>query len=167
MPLTSAQNATLKAFILADPTLSAQPNNSDGNDFIRIALNVIASPDFWVWRTFVSQQEIVSATTQDGTVWNWTTYIGRSQGERDGWREMFADTGGINPSLTNVRQGLADIFSGAGGAAQRTHLLTVGRRKATIVEKLFATGTGSTASPAIMVIEGGLTINDIDVARNS
>lgn len=167
MALTPAQKATLKAAIAADSQLNAFLNNTDGAFAIAAILNMTASPDYWVWRSKVTQEEAVGTTTEDGTVWSWTTYIGRSQGERDGWREMFADTGAINPSKTNVRQGLADIFSGAGGATQRTHLLTVSRRRATRSEKLFSTGTGSTASPAVMGFEGSLSYQDVDDARNS
>lgn len=166
MPLTNAQLTTLKASILADPVLTALPNTSDGAFEIAEVYALVAAPDFWVWRTSVPQAEIVGAPSPDATTWSWTTYIGRSQGERDGWREMFTDTGSINFALSNVRQGFVDIFSGAGGAAQRTHLLAIGRRKANRAEKLFATGIGSTISPATMVVEGSLTYQDILTARN-
>jgi hypothetical protein len=165
--LTPAQHILVKADILADPVLNAFPNNSDGAFDIAAVYNVTAVPDFWVWRTFVSQAECVGEASVDATNWSWTIYIGRSQGERDGWREMFADTGGINPSHANIRQGLADIFSGAGGAAQRTHLLAIARRKATRIEKLLATGTGTTAVPATMGFEGPVGYADILTARNS
>ena len=169
MALTAAQYQALKTFILADPTLSAQPMDGNGNDTIQIALNAVAAPDFWVWKSFVTDQDIYSQTTADGTSWSWPAFIARSQGERDGWREMVNMAGGVNPSLANVRQGIADIFSGSTNSApaQRTHLLTIGRRKATVAEKLFATGTGSTATPATMGFEGTITDNDVDTARHS
>lgn len=165
MPLTNAQLSTLKADILADPALNAFPQTADGAFAIAALYSLNASPDFWVWRTSIPQFEIVSFLSPDATSWSWTTYIGRSQGERDGWREMFADTGTINFSLPNVRQGLQDIFSGTAGAAQRTHLLAIGRRKARDVEKLFATGPGTTAAPATMSFEGTLTYLEVQNAR--
>lgn len=165
--LSTAQQAVVKADILADPTLNSQPNNSDGAFAIADAYNVAAVIDFWVWRTSVTEAECVGTNSVDGTTWSWTSYIGRSQGERDGWREMFADTGRINPAQANIRQGLADIFSGAGGAAQRTHLLAIARRKASRIERLLATGTGSTAAPATMGFEGPVIYQDILTARNS
>lgn len=113
--LTQSQLTVLKNDILADPILSAYPNNSDGNLAIAAAYGLVASPDFWVWRTRIPQEEIVGDPSPDGTVWSWTAYISRSLGEQAGWREMFADTGSINAARPNVRQGLADIFSGAGG----------------------------------------------------
>lgn len=164
--LTSAQLQTLKTDILADPALSGQPNTPDGAFAIAAAYSLVAAPDFWVWRTFVADSEIYEATSVDATVWSWTIYIARSQAEREAWRQMVNMRGGLNASLANVRTGIADIFSGAGGAAQRTHLLALGRRKATRVEKLFAAGTGSTASPATMVIEGLLNYVDVLNARS-
>ena len=166
MALTALQSQTLKADILADPVLAAQPQTADGAFAIAATYNQIAAPDFWVWRSAVPQHEIVGAPSLDGTVWSWTSYINRSQGERDGWREMFADTGGINASRPNVRQGLADIFSGLSGAGQRAHLLAIGRRLSTRAEKLFATGTGTTATPATMTAEGSLTYQDVLTARS-
>lgn len=174
MALTSAQLATLKAAIDADAELAAIPNNPDGAFAIALLLNATAAPDYWVWRSKVTQADYVSTTSLDGTTWSWTTYIQRSQGERDGWREMFADTGAVNPSNANVRAGFADVFSGAGGATQRTHLTSMSRRKATRGEKVFATPTvggsgqrGSSANPDTMGFEGSLTYNDVDAARNS
>jgi hypothetical protein len=167
--LTPAQLVMLRVDILADSNLNALPNNSDGAFDIANAYNLSALPDFWVWRTRVTQLEIVATTTDDGTVWSWPAFIARSQGERDGWHEMFADGGYVNASLPNVRQGFADIFSGSANnaPAQRTHLTAIGRRRATRIEKLFATGTGSTASPATMGFEGPLNYQDVLTARNS
>jgi len=168
---TAAQLTTLKADITADQSpqalaFKADPNNTAKAQALADLYNANASPDFWVWRTSVSQLEIVTTTTEDGTVWSWPAFIARSQGERDGWREMFADGGVVNAALANVRQGFADIFSGTTNSApaQRTHLSTVGRRRASRAEKLFSTGTGSTASPATMGAEGTLVLNSIQAA---
>lgn len=168
--LTPAQLSALKAAIQADPVLNAQPNNSDGAIAIAEALNLAAAPDFWVWRTAVSKTELTNTTGPDGTTFTWVGagFITRSAGEQAAWRELFNGSNSVNPSLANVRQAFADIFSGTGNAqANRTHLLAVARRKATRAEKLFATGTGSTASPATMVFEGNLNTQDVETARNS
>jgi hypothetical protein len=166
MDLTPAQRSTLKAAILADPVLSTKVSGP-GTDYgvIAAALNAAASPDFWGWRTAVTKDEIVNATSQDATVFNWTGlgFITRAQGERDAWRELFSLTGTVNPSQPNIRQAFSDIFSGATAPApaNRTHLLAVSRRKATLAEKLLATGTGSTAVPALFTVEGGVSIGEI------
>lgn len=169
MALTTAQLQALKADIAADGTLGQIAHTPDNAFTIAAAYNAAASPDYWVWRTSVSQLEIVTTTTADGTAWSWPAFIARSQGERDGWREMFADGGSVDASLANVRQWFADIFSGSANSAptQRTHLLAVGRRKATRAEKLFATGTGSTGSPGTMGFEGTITDADVTAAWNS
>ena len=161
--MTPAQIAILKAYIQADPVLGPKTSGS-GTDFgfIADAMNVAASPNFWVWRTTVSEDEIVGMASADGTNWSWPALIARSQGERDVWGRMLSG-GPINPSRANVRQGVADIFSGSANSApaQRAHLLAISRRLATLAEKLLATGVGSTASPANMGWEGLLTIADI------
>ena len=122
----------------------------------------------WAWRTSLLKSEIVGQVSPDATSWSWTTYIARSQAERDGWREMFTAGGfggqeTINPSLLNIRQGIADIFSGVSGAAQRTHLLAIARRQMTRVEQVFATGLGTTVAPSTIATEGPLTY--LEVAR--
>lgn len=174
--LTTAQKATVKADIAANSDLNSQPAGSDGAFAIAALYNLPAAVDYWVWRSFVPDRDIYEVTTADATVWSWTIYVGRSQGERDAWRQMVNMAGGLNPSLANVRAGISDIFSGAGagGAAQRTHILTIGRRKATRIEKLLATATaggagqrGSTANPDTLGVESPLSKDDMQDARES
>lgn len=159
--LTTEQKLTLKTFVEADPTLSLIPQTLDGAFELAIRLQDDASPDFWVWKTSLHEHEITGDTSPDGTVWSWTAYIARSVGERDGWVRMFNTSLTINPSLPNVRQGIADVFSGGTGAAQRAHLLAMGRRKANKLEGLFAAGTGTTDTPGTMTIEGSLGYYEI------
>ena len=169
MALTQAQLVTLKADILADPILNAHPMNPDGAFAIALAYSVIVTPDYWVWRTSVEKKEIVSQASQDGTTFTWagSGFITRSVGEQTCWEQLFNSTQTCNPSLPNVRQAFQDIFSGAGNAASnRTHLLVVGRRKANRVEKLFATGLGTTGSPSTMGFEGNLAYQDVENARS-
>lgn len=160
--LTPAQQATLKAYIEADGTLNALPHNSDGAFAIAEALKADASPDFIVWRTSVAEREFTDDTSGEGTTWSWPAFIARSVGEQAGWTAMFRN-GTINAAKANVRQGFADIFSGAANSApaQRTHCAAIGKRKANRLEKLFATGTGSTASPATMAVEGDLSWSEV------
>lgn len=161
MALTPAQAQVLAGEIAADPILNAIPLGSDGDAAIAAAFNLVASPDFYVWRTNVPKSQVKDAI-------NYTTFIGRSQAERDAFAFMLSDNM-INPSLVNIRTGVADIFSGAGGAAvdQRNALIAVFRRKATRAEKVFATGTGSLASPANLVVEGNISGADVSLARES
>lgn len=176
MPLTPAQQATLKADITANSDLNTNPNTSDGNFEIARLYNLDASPDYWVYRTKVSKEEFVTSVGPDGTTFNWAGngFITRSAGEQAAWRELFSSAGICNPSLANVRQAFVDIFSGTGNAAaNRTHLSGVARRKATRVEKLFAidtpgsgAGRGTTTDPDTMTFEGQVHASDVETARN-
>ena len=149
MALTSAQQATFRTDVKAQGGAIATAYAAKNTDAIAAAYNAAASPDFWIWRAKVTKEEYVNNTSQDATVFDWTVFIGRSQGERDAFGQIFMNVGqSVNPSLPQVRQAFADIFSGAGGASVRTHMLATSRKKVTIFGKLYATGTGSTGSPA-------------------
>jgi len=159
MALTAAQQAVVKADIDASGDLNIYPIGSDGNDKIAKLYNLVASPDFIVWRTNVPTSDIKKAV-------NWTEYIARSAGERGAF-ELIISNGIVNTSDTNIQQGFADIFSGPQGATTRTALIALSKRRATRIEKLLATGTGSDASPATMTHEGAVSYQDIEAARNS
>jgi hypothetical protein len=164
MALSTAQLATIKTHIEASGDMNTQPNDEPGAQTIAALFNAPASPDFWVFRSKITEEEIVGQPSPDASLFNWTTYIQRSQGERDGWMRLFR-SGQVNPSLTNVQNAIADIFSGAGGLNQRNHINACFRRKATRLEKLLATGTGSAASPGTAGFEGTITITDVVQAR--
>lgn len=169
MPLTTAQKQTLKADIIAasDPAcqaLEAAPTNSDLAFAVAALYNLTASPDYWAWKTSLTKHEAVSATSVDGTTFSFPQLIARTVQEQFGWQELWNSTLSCNPSLPNVRQGFADVFSGAqaGPTAQRTHLLAMARRKASRVEKLLkSAGDGSTSTPATMGYEGPLSFQDV------
>lgn len=162
MSLTSAQQATLKAAILADPTLNAYPNTSDGNfDMAAQKLNVMASPAFIVWKSAVS----ISSTGQS---FNGTELAGLTTGNQTRLQTIavyFSE--GYNAALADVRQMFNDIWSGAGGATTRANLLVLWKRSALLGEKILATGTGSDLSPATLGFEGNLSGADVTQARNS
>lgn len=163
MSFTTAQLQTWKADIIARG-IQAQPEAT-----IAATYNANASPDFNVWRSSITEAEIVSTADQSSNFWSWTAYIARSQGERDAWGRMFAIDGSVNPSLANVRQGVNDIFSGSQNSApaQRTFLLNKSRRLATVLEKLLADtsgGNGAAATPAMLTFEGAVTVFDVQAA---
>lgn len=163
--MTDQQLQALKSSILADPALAGYVSSAD-DVAIAAAYNAVASPDYWVKRTRVDKTEIYSVTTSSGTTWSWPALIARSQGERDGWRELFS-SGYVNPSLPNVTQAVADIFSGTANNApqQRAHLLAISRRLATRFEVLFVSGgDGTTANPSVMAIEGPVSYAEISRA---
>lgn len=161
MTLTASQQATLKAHILATPILNAFPNNSDGAFAIAALLNIKASPDFTVWKTFVALETI--GDNFDGSELSSLT---TAESNRLQTFALYSQMG-INPSDADRRFLFDDVFSGAGGATTRASLLTLWKRFATEIEKLFATGTGSDISPATMVFEGIISFQDVQIARNS
>ena len=167
MPLTTAQNLAIKNDILATPELNAFISTPDGASGIADLYNKVATPDFIVWKTRLHEQDITSLTSAESTVWSWTAFIARSVGEQTGWARMFNGTYTINPSLLQVRNAITDIFSGGTGVAQRTHITAISKEKSTRIEKLLATGTGSTADPATRVHVGNITPTEVYKARNS
>ena len=158
--LTTAQQATLKTTIEANATWMALPHNSDGASVIADELNLVATPDFTVWRTSVEEREFTDNVSDDATSWDWSSFISRSAGEHVGWSAMFK-SGPINASKAAVRQGFQDIFSGGTGAGQRNHMEAIAKRKATVLEKLFATGTGTRNNPGTMEVEGDIGYREI------
>lgn len=153
--LSPAQLATLKTNVQANSDTNTL--YVDGNlQGLADLYNAPAAPEFIVWKSALSRHDILTATGPTGTTFAWAAgaYITRSQGERDAFREMFNSTGNVNPALPTMQAAFADIFSGAGGAGNRAHILAMSKRIATRLEKLFATGTGSDANPATMAVEG-------------
>lgn len=160
MILTLAQKQTLKADIAASG-LDSNPNTDAGNAVIVAAYNALASPAFVVWKTSVDLGTV-------GRTFNATELAGLTSLNTQRLQNLAAWLAqGINPSLATIRQFFDDIFSGAGGALTRAALLALWKRNATRAEKLFATGTGSDASPALLVVEGSLTLVNVEEARNS
>jgi len=150
--LTTEQKATLKSFVEGNATLNQIPHSYDGAFALADALTVDVSPAFIVWRTSVSAEEIMS----NGFVW--TAVDALTVGKARIW-DWMTRYGTINPSKVNVRQGMADAFGAA--SAMATGIMPHLKRNANLLEKLFATGTGTTASPATMVIEGSLSYQEV------
>lgn len=165
--LSGAQLVALKAAITANPTWAAFAQTPDGYLALALELNKTAIPDFIVNKSSLTRHEILTGTSLEATVFTWTggAYITRNQGERDAFREMFNSTGAVDPRLPTIQAAFNDIFSGAGGATNRTHITAVSKRKATSAEKVFSTGTGTLAAPAALTFEGALTGVEVEQAR--
>lgn len=166
MVLTEAQYVVLATNIVTTNAAEFAAMVAGNRDpEIAAAYNVPAAPVYWVWKTSLSKAELLYSTSVDATTFNFqgNGFITRAPGELEAFKVLFDPTNDLtNPSLPQVRSAFADIFSGAGNAvANRTHLLAVARRQATRIERLFATGTGSTASPGTMTAEGFCTHVDI------
>lgn len=156
MQLTDAQLDTLKTWLSANASGLQDQAAAD-------LLNASASPSYWVWRSSISESEVTRGTSADLTTWSWPAYIARTQGERDAWARLFmGGVGGMWPYLASVRTGLQDIFSGSANSApaQRTHLLAICRRTATVGEKLFAVAATGPGNDGIVLNRGLVTNPD-------
>ena len=159
--LTSAQQVILKAAILADPVLAAQPANSDGAWAIAAVLNLPAVPDWIVWRTDADPEEIM----KNGM--DWTRVDNLSVGAARVW-EWMTRLGRFDASKANIRSGIEAVWKGtAADLAVRAMVYVHCKRSATRIEQLFSIGTGSDASPATMSFEGQISYQDVMQARNS
>jgi len=162
MALTPQQASTLKTFIQNDPTLSAQPLNSDGAYNIAQAINLEATPAYVVWRTNVVVDEVM----RNGM--DWTRVDNLSVGKARIW-EWMTKPGTFNPSKANVRAGIDATWVGtAADLAVRTAVYGHCKRNASVVEKLFVTsGSGTDATPGVMGYEGPIGYQDVEAARNN
>lgn len=173
--LTAAQLTTLRNDINANVTaipaalvdcggyvgvqVKNVPNNTDGNICLARFYNQDSSPAFIVWKTSVPLVTV-------GQTFNATELAGLTSLNTQRLQNLAAWlTTGVNPALTSVRQFFDDIFSGAGGTNTRAALLALWKRTSTRAERLYATGTGSDASPGQLVFEGGISGSDVDQAR--
>jgi hypothetical protein len=158
--MSPAQLQALKAFILADPVLFTFPANSDGSYAIAQQLNLPAEPAFIVWKTNVSIDEIM----RNGM--DWARVDNLSVGKARIW-DWLGRLGTINAAKTNVRAGIDAAWVGTSAdLAVRAAIYVHCKRPATVLEKLFATGAGSDASPATMLVEGAISYQVVDAARS-
>ena len=171
--MTQQQLNAFKSAILAEtaPELVAlrNANNGQGDEEGMAAWYNTSTANYYIKRRLVSRHEILTGTSDDGTTFSWAAgaYITRSQGERDAFREMFNDTGTVDPWLPTIQAAFNDIFSGAGGLPNRTHITAMSRRLANRVEKALATGAGTKGAPSDASFEGLVNAQDISDALRS
>ena len=154
--LTTEQKATLKAYIQSVPELNTL--YVDGNlTGLADGLNATASPNYTVWKTTVTQDEIM----QNG--FDWVQVDNLTVGKARIWEWLFDNqNASINPSKANVRAGIDEAWKGtAAMLAVRAAIYVHCKRFASVFEKLFATGVGSDANPALMTVEGPLSWNEL------
>lgn len=182
MSLTTQQQATLKAFVLADPVLNLQPPTSDGAFAIAAALNLPDPGGYLVWRSSTDADAILDAITwanltpadaPDGT----TAFTNRAlacQAKQLNIQIMLQGRGSLGTGKQTIRAGLSDALTnvpaGAGGALLDAGWLGAGKvkaaitRTATVLEKLFATGAGTAGTPGVLVVERSLSYDEVVVA---
>ena len=157
MSLTTQQQATLKAFVEADPALNAKPNNNTGNGEIANALNAEASPAFYVWLTAYTPE--LKAQAIDNGV---TQVDNLTASKRDTLLWWAARTHDASKAAT--QQAMSDLCGTQN--TLKAALIDGAKRKARLLEKIFSTGTGSFASPGTMACEGTITADEVEQARS-
>lgn len=183
--LTTAQIATLKADILANSDTNTQPMSSSGNFAIQALYNVASSTD--VWRTeapidaiydALDWSKYTMADAADSTVLQ-TNRLLQIQTKQMNLQNMLQGRSTVNAAKANLRAGLRDAVvalpAGVGGAAvsvagaSGVTVLTACTRKANRYEKLYATtqATTGTVTANLLVVEGVLSVDDIQLARES
>lgn len=184
--MNSAQLTALRNDIAANTAtiggvqINAMPNNPDANFAIAAWYSGVATPDFVVWQTSVSidaiQDAIVyanmtPAAAPDGTQ-TWANRALQCQGKQFNLQNLLLGRATVNASKANIRAAFQDCLTalpskadGTNQAAGWTSVQTAMQRLATRIEKLFATGTGSAASPATMAYEGFVSGSEVDAAR--
>ena len=154
--LTAAQLQTLKAAILAETT-PAFVALRQANDETGMAAWYNAPGTFVAWKSSVT----IAAT---GAVFNGTEWAGMTSANHTRLQTVAQYLATYNPGLADIRAMFNDIWSGAGGTNTRAALLALWKRFATRGERVFATGTGTDASPGAFTFEGAISAQDISDA---
>lgn len=153
MALTPAQLPTLKAAILAETDAEFVEFRTQGATGAMAAFyNVEASPAFYIWRknytpdliaaavdAGITQLDALTASKRDSLLW---------------WAERSHDA-----SLALTQAAINDLCGSQN--TLKNAVLDGGKRKLLRGERLFATGTGSLASPGTAGYEGSIGNNDI------
>lgn len=191
MALTPAQLATLKTAISANPTWNNQPMTSGGAFAIAADMNLVAAPDFMLWRSEARAADILDAisfdkyTPTDAAGDADTAPIAAAktnrllaiQTKQMNLQLMLQGRDSINAGKANIRASLRDAVislpSGVGGAstaaggASGVTVLTACTRKALVGEKILvgSSATTGTVTANLIGYEGQLSSEDVQQAR--
>ena len=155
--LTQEQKNTLNSDVDTHAELTTFIINKD-IPAIADYYNALSYPSYIVWRTSVLKDEFTQAAGFDfSRVDNLTV------GKARIWDYLFDNNlKSINCSKTNVQAGIDAAWVGtAADLAVRTVVKDTCKRDGKRIEKLFSTGTGTTASPAVMSFEGNISHADV------
>lgn len=157
MSLTNAQYTTLANHIRANIEPEVVAALAIRND-TELAKLYNLDTDFYVWKTSITPDEYRGAM-----VWTEVDTLNAGNARIWEWVTNYF-TGNLDASDANVRQGIADAFGA--GTTTRANLLALGKRLASLYEEVFATGTGTEATPGTMVLQGPVTTKIIGKALN-
>lgn len=187
MTATPAQLTALHADILANPDLSSQADNGDGDFEIARLYNLAAAPAFSVWRTESPVNDVLDAinfaqyTPATGQLDNTVSVSNRIlyiQSKQINLQTMTLGRLSINASRQRIRNALLDattsVPSGNAGAlndpggVNGATVLAACTRSATRAEKLLAGNAATTGAVTanLLGFEGAVTPSDVRSARN-
>lgn len=158
MALKPAQRTKLLTAIAADPALSTIPKTNDGAFTMAQLLNADSNPAFIVWKTRYTPLEIRTAITESATQLDNLT--GSKRQSLLWWADGTYDMG-----KTSTRAAITDFTTGF--ASLQNAILDGGKRTATKLEAICATGTGSQADPGKLTFEGSISYQDVFEARGA
>jgi hypothetical protein len=144
--LTEAQRTALVADILANQDTAAKYGIGDLSSLADL-YNAAAVPAFTVWRNELTPEAARAAISGgDGLA----QLDNLTAGKRDSLLWVF--TGTTQPANAAQRDAITNLCGTQN--TLKAAILAAQKRTASRIEKLFATGTGSDASPAVMAVEG-------------
>lgn len=173
--MTPAQIATLKTAIQADPALNFML--TEGNlSGLADALNAPVVPAFYVWRSTTPAADVFDAITwanftptdaPDSTVL-YQNRLGICRIKQASLHVLFEGSQPISTGKANIRTTLKDALqklpAGVAGAELDAGWLAVkaaATRQASVLEKVFAVGAGTTGVPATLVVEGPISYTEL------
>lgn len=181
MSLTTAQLQALKAAVAADPTLGQIAHTPDNAGLVADAFNQDAAGPFVVWRSGVPADSVFNAITwasmtpndavPTDTALNVQVWSARSlacQGKQFNLQTLLTGKATVACGLARIRNAFQDALqnvpSGNNGNAKDAGwaaVMAAFQRNASRAEKLYASGTGTAASPADLGWEGTLAYTDV------
>jgi hypothetical protein len=160
MSLTTEQMVVLKADILAATDQATVDARAAGDTQALANLyNATASPAFIVWRSTLAPEQARDAISGgDGLA----QLDNLTAGKRDSLLWLFE--GVTHPDNEAQRTAIQSLCGTQN--TLKAAILAAQKRAVTRAERLFATGTGSDASPGALGWEGSLGWNDVAAALN-
>ena len=168
----------------AGMAVSAVPNNGDGNAAVAGWYNLASAPAWIVWRDLPMETVLDTIAFQnmtpadpvpavDLTIQTWIARSLACQGKQFNLQNLTIGRStapmkranyriAMQDALTNLPAGVAGALIAANWAGVRDGA----KFTATSAEKLFSTGTGTTANPADLSLEGAISAAEVRAALN-
>ncbi len=131
--LTSTQAATLKAAITSDAAVSSAVS---AHNWFAIAANYNALTTTQIWRSDVTQQQVLSAIVGSEAV--------KQSAQQLQLAQLLLTEGSIDATSPVVRGQFGSIFPSSSAASTSANLTTIAQRQATKFENLFVSSLVST-----------------------